>query len=156
MATKSAASETTKAAVDKGGRPKKEISKKTFQGLLDIGATQEEICTVLGISRSTLSRWCQSTYGEGFAQVHKKGSSSFKVSVRRNLFNLSKRSSAAAIFLSKQTLGYTDNPVPIPSGTEQQTFQRALSKAAKLWDGDAQPVMATDGEESTDDAGAGQ
>ena len=69
---------------------------------------------------------------------------------------MSKRNGAVAIFLAKNELGMSDNPVPIPSGTEQQTFQRALSKAAKLWDGDSQPVMATEGEEVIEDTGAGQ
>jgi hypothetical protein len=41
----------------------------------------------------------------------------------------------------------SDNPVPIPNGTEQQTFQRALTKAARLWDGQEQPEIANNAPE---------
>jgi hypothetical protein len=74
----------------------------------------------------------------------KKGCQEYKTSLRRNLLKLSTRNASAAIFLAKNELGMSDNPVPIPNGTEQQTFQRALTKAARLWDGQEQPQTPTD------------
>lgn len=141
---------------NKGGRPRKQLSRSAFESLLKINPTVEEVCAVLNTTKSTLNRWCQREYGESFGSLLKKGGQEYKTSLRRNLLMMSKRNGAVAIFLAKNELGMSDNPVPIPSGTEQQTFQRALSKAAKLWDGDSQPVMATDGEEVIEDTGAGQ
>ena len=157
MATKKAAAETVQIPEkNKGGRPRKQLSRSTFESLLKINPTQDEVCAVLGTNKNTLNRWCIENYGEGFLQLLKKGGQEYKTSLRRNLLMMSKKNGAVAIFLAKNELGMSDNPVPIPSGTEQQTFQRALSKAAKLWDGDAQPVMANESEESTEEAGAGQ
>lgn len=159
MATKKAAAETaqeTTTEKNKGGRPRRQLSRVQFESLLKINPTVDEVCAVLNTSKSMLNRWCQREYGESFGSLLKKGGQEYKTSLRRNLLMMSKKNGAVAIFLAKNELGMSDNPVPIPSGTEQQTFQRALSKAASLWDGDAQPVMANNPDEATDDAGAGQ
>ena len=129
---------------NKGGRPRKQLSKTTFESLLKINPTQDEVCAVLNTNKNTLNSWCRENYGEGFLQLLKKGGQEYKTSLRRNLISMSKKSGAVAIFLAKNELGMSDNPVPIPNGTEQQTFQRALTKAARLWDGQEQPQTPTD------------
>ena len=129
---------------NKGGRPRKQLSKTTFESLLKINPTQDEVCAVLNTNKNTLNSWCRENYGEGFLQLLKKGCQEYKTSLRRNLLKLSSRNASVAIFLAKNYLGMSDNPVPIPNGTEQQTFQRTLTKAARLWDEQEQPQTPTD------------
>lgn len=133
---------------NKGGRPRKQLSKTNFEALLKINPTMVEVCAVLNTTKATLNRWCLDTYGDSFSTMLKKGNSEYKTSLRRNLLKLSTRNAAAAIFLAKNELGMTDNPIPMPNGTEQQTFQRALGKAAKLWDGQEPVKQDTNAPES--------
>lgn len=122
----------------KMGRPRKEISRKQFEDLLKINPTRDEVCAVLGVNYNSLNTWCKDTYGETFVTLLKKGGQSYKTSVRRNLLKLSARNASAAIFLAKNELGMSDNPVAMPTGNEVNQFQRALSKAAAMWGCDDQ------------------
>lgn len=102
------------------GRPKKEINKKQFEALCYIQATQAEICQVLdGIDPKTLNRWCRETYGRGFSQIYEIKRAGGKMSLRRNQFELSKRSAAMAIWLGKQWLGQRDEPQMVDISEEQ-------------------------------------
>lgn len=99
-----------------GGRPKKEFDKKTFEDLAGLGCSQEEICWFFRDQKGkpanidTLSRWCKRTYGMSFQEYIKKvGCMGLKIALRRNQFQLSKKSPAMAIFLGKQYLGQKDN-----------------------------------------------
>ena len=129
---------------NKGGRPRKQLSRTNFEALLKINPTMDEVCAVLNTTKSTLNRWCIDNYGDSFSTMLKKGCQEYKTSLRRNLLKLSSRNASVAIFLAKNYLGMSDNPVPIPNGTEQQTFQRTLTKAARLWDEQEQPQTPTD------------
>lgn len=89
-------------------RPKKQIDKKTFEGLCGIQCTQGEICSVLDVDFKTLQRWCKETYGEDFSKVVKKKSDVGKSSLRRTQFRLAERNSTMAIWLGKQYLDQVD------------------------------------------------
>lgn len=93
----------------KTGRPRKEISEATFEGLCKIQCTLQEIADVFHCSEDTIERWCRRTYELSFAEAYKKYSAEGKASLRRNMFRLSERNAAVAIFLAKNWLGMTDN-----------------------------------------------
>lgn len=90
-------------------RPQIEINQKQFENLCAMMCTLDEIAGFFDCSSDTIERWCKRTYAEGFADVYKKKSARGKMSLRRNQFELSKRSAAMAIFLGKQYLGQKDN-----------------------------------------------
>ncbi len=94
----------------KRGRPRKEISKETFEKLCAIMCTEEEICGVFGITDKTLTRWCKETYDMNFSEAFKVYSADGRISLRRKQFKLADRSAAMAIFLGKQYLGQKDYP----------------------------------------------
>ena len=97
------------------GRPKKEFDKKTFQDLVGLGCTQEEICwffrdeTGKSANIDTLTRWCKREFDMTFQEYFRQnGCIALKIQLRRNQMNLSKSSAAMAIFLGKNLLGQTD------------------------------------------------
>lgn len=59
----------------------------------------------------TLTRWCRDTYGMSFSEIYAIKRGSGKISLRRAQFELAKKNAAMAIFLGKQYLGQSDNPV---------------------------------------------
>ena len=98
------------------GRPTKDISRKDFEGLLSIGADQEEITAFFrfklgSYSRATLHRWIKKEYGENEnfetlkAQI---GTPMLKMKVRQGLMGMVGKNAAATIFVAKNVLGYTD------------------------------------------------
>ena len=52
-------------------RPRKEIDQKMFENLCGLMCTEEEIASMFDCSVDTISRWCQRTYKESFAEVYK-------------------------------------------------------------------------------------
>lgn len=99
---------TTSKPKKKMGRPPKEINKETFEKLCNIQCTSSEICSVLQVSDSTLSRWCEKEYQMTFEDAYKKYSENGKMSLRRMQFKLAQKYPAMAIFLGKQYLGQRD------------------------------------------------
>lgn len=109
------------------GRPKKEFDKKSFSDLVGLGCTQEEICwyfrdeTGKPANIDTLTRWCKRTYGLTFQEYFKQnGFMALKIQLRRNQFELSKKSAAMAIWLGKQYLDQKDS-VEIESSITDNT-----------------------------------
>ena len=94
----------------KGGRPRKEIDFKIFEGLCFIQCTKSEICSALGVDNNTLDRRLKEHYNADFSNVYKKYSENGKISLRRTLHDHAKKNPATAIFLSKNLLGYRDQP----------------------------------------------
>ena len=94
----------------KAGRPRKEIDFETFEKLCFIQCTQAEICSFLGVDDKTLTRRLHEHYKGSFSEVYKKFSDGGKTSLRRILFDHAKKNPATAIFLSKNMLGYRDQP----------------------------------------------
>lgn len=110
-------------------RPRKEIDQKTFEALLEIQATLEEVTAVFnhildGCSEDTIERWCRRTYkdekgkGRSFADVAAEKRAVGKISLRRAQWELAKRNATMAIWLGKQYLGQTDD-VGYNSGEEK-------------------------------------
>jgi len=93
---------------NKGGRPKKVIDKKQFEGMCEIQCTKEEMCNILDVDEKTLTRWCKEVYGEGFSEIYKKKSQAGKMSLRRAQFQMAQTNTTMAIWLGKQYLGQTD------------------------------------------------
>lgn len=90
-------------------RPKKQISKKTFEELCKIQCTQAEICDVLDVSEKTLDNWCHETYNERFSKVFAQKRNGGRASLRRSQWELAKNNATMSIWLGKQYLGQTDN-----------------------------------------------
>lgn len=97
------------------GRPRKEFDKKTFQDLVGLGCTQEEICwffrdeTGKSANIDTLTRWCKREFDMTFQEYFKQnGCMALKIQLRKNQMQLSKSSAAMAIFLGKNMLGQSD------------------------------------------------
>ena len=96
----------------KTGRPRAQFDIKSFQDLVGLGCTQEEICWYFRdesgkpANIDTLTRWCKRTFGMTFQEYFRQnGYMAFKIKLRRNQFELSKKSAAMAIWLGKQYLG---------------------------------------------------
>ncbi len=94
----------------KAGRPRKEIDFKVFEGLCFLQCTKSEICSALSVDNNTLDRRIKEHYKDDFSNTYKKFSEGGKISLRRTLFDHAKKSAAVAIFLSKNLLGYRDQP----------------------------------------------
>lgn len=96
---------------NKGGRPLITFTDKdwqTIEEMCKILCSAEEISNVLQISSDTLGRRIKAKHGISFAEYFKKFAAFGKSSLRRNLFKLSEKNAAVAIFLSKNYLGLRD------------------------------------------------
>jgi len=94
----------------KAGRPRKEINFKDFENLCFMQCTKSEILSFLGIDNNTLDRRLKEHYKTDFSTVYKKFSENGKISLRRILLRHAEKNPATAIFLSKNLLGYKDQP----------------------------------------------
>src|SRR5215471_10760663 len=87
-------------------RPEAKIDLAELEKLAGMQCTNEEIAAFFGISSRTIVRRCRT---EKFRDIIKQGRAKGRVSVRRALFKLANAGNvAAAIFLSKNLLGYKD------------------------------------------------
>lgn len=91
-----------------GGRPQKEIDKRTFEQLCGIQCTMHEIMAVLDVTDKTLTSWCRRTYGKSFSEIFAEKRKLGFASLRRTQFRLAEKSAAMAIFLGKNYLGQVD------------------------------------------------
>ena len=87
-------------------RPKVKIDLGELEKLCGLQCTDEEIAAFFGVSTKTITRRRRiPRFAEAMEHAKAKG----RVSVRRNLFKLAAAGNvAAAIFLSKNLLGYRD------------------------------------------------
>lgn len=111
-------------------RQKKPINEGQFRGACGIGCTLPEIAHIFDCHPNTIRRWCEAEYGESFESIYKEFSQETKISVRHSLFQLAKKNASVAIFLAKQYLGMSDNP--LPEG-ETETLQ-AITRLSSLFD----------------------
>lgn len=88
------------------GRPSKKIDLVEIEKLYGLQCTDEEVAAFCGVSTRTILRRKQmKKFQEAVDRAKAKG----RVSLRRNLFRLAANGNvAAAIFLSKNLLGYKD------------------------------------------------
>ena len=100
------------------GRPPAEIDKVNFEKLCKLQCTKHEICDFFSVSEKTLNGWCRRTYGKTFSLVFQEKRSLGKIALRRSQFELASKSASMAIFLGKNLLGQTDNPVSTESMPE--------------------------------------
>lgn len=91
-----------------GGRPIINIDWNEFEKLCFLQCSIPEMCQWLHISHQTLEKRCKEHYGETFGQVFAKKRVGGLISLRRNMFKMSERNPAVAIFLAKNLLGMTD------------------------------------------------
>jgi len=95
-------------AKKKMGRPKITVDWEKFEFACSLLATKLEICSLLKINETTLSRRIREKYSDTFEGVLKRLGGDAKVSLRRNQFNLSKTNAGMAIFLGKNYLNQRD------------------------------------------------
>lgn len=101
------------------GRPKKDIKIGVFENLCKIQCTEDEICGVLSVSKSTLLEWCKEHYdGKTFQEVFKILSAAGKASLRRLQFEQAQDNPKMAIWLGKQYLGQREN-IEVSANDEQ-------------------------------------
>lgn len=116
----------------KAGRPKKEIDKQIFEELLRIQCTEKECCRVLGVGLTRLKEWVKEEYeGQRYEEVAEQYKEEGKVNLRRMLFKQAEKQPGVAIFLAKNLLGMSDEPVAIQSGSERKEFAAAIKVASR-------------------------
>jgi len=98
-------------------RKRAEINLAELEKLAAMQATDEEIALWFGVSQKTIQRKKKSS--AEFRAMLETGRAKGRISVRRNLFELSKTNVAAAIFLAKNLLGYRNESKVPGSGTPQ-------------------------------------
>ena len=112
------------ADTNKGGRPRKELSFKTLNKLIQIQCTAEECASVLGVSSDTLDRRLREEFGVGFAEYYKTHGHMGKVSLRRMQWKSAQKGNVTMqIWLGKQMLGQADKSeteVTSPDGSLAQ------------------------------------
>jgi hypothetical protein len=87
-------------------RPEAKIDLAELEKLAGMQCTNEEIAAFFGVSTRTIERRCRV---QSFRDAIEQGRAKGRVSVRRSLFKLANAGNvAAAIFLSKNLLGYKD------------------------------------------------
>jgi hypothetical protein len=98
----------------KRGRKLIQIDWDQFEKLCQMQSTLEEISGWFNCSEDTIERAVKRKYLTNFADIYKKKSSRGKISLRRKMFETAMDGNVTMqIFLSKQLLGYRDNPDPV-------------------------------------------
>lgn len=97
----------------KMGRPLKVLDFKMLDGLLKIHCTQEEIASIVCMEPSAINDKVKAEFGITFQEYAKEKRSMGKMSLRRAMFTnaTNKNNSTMQIWLSKQHLGMSENPV---------------------------------------------
>jgi len=123
-------------------RKRTEFNLVELEKLAAMQATDEEIAAWFDVSQKTVQRMKKSN--AEFREILQKGRAKGRISVRRNLFELSKHNVAASIFLAKNLLGYknfveyTEDGTPIRiervnikrfTDEELAEYERLLKKA---------------------------
>lgn len=116
---------------NKGGRPRKKITRDAFQKLCKLQCTEEEIVGFLDCSVDTLQRWVKENYdGETFAVVYKKYAAGGRVSLRRRQWALAEHNATMAIWLGKQHLGQRET-INVAADAEQLDKLDAILQGVK-------------------------
>jgi len=93
----------------KTGRPKKVINMDELIKLCAMQCTEVEIADWFSCSVDTIENRIKQEYKVTFSEFYTKHRAKGKVALRRNMFNLSSKSPAMAIFLAKNWLGMKDS-----------------------------------------------
>jgi hypothetical protein len=97
-------------------RKRAEINLIELEKLAAMQATDEEIAQWFGVSPKTVQRRKRSS--AEFRKALESGRAKGRISLRRNLMELSKTNVVAAIFLAKNQLGYTNQSSPSSTCTD--------------------------------------
>ena len=92
----------------KVGRTPISIDWKQFEGLCAMQCTLREIANHFLCSEDTIERRVKEHYSCGFSDIFKRKRVAGLISLRRNLFEMSKKQPQVAIFLAKNWLGMAD------------------------------------------------
>ena len=103
-------------------RKRAEFDLVELEKLAAMQATDEEIAVWFHVSQKTVQRKKKSS--AEFREILEKGRVRGRISVRRNLFELSKHNVAAAIFLAKNLLGYRNVVECTDEGGEPRRIAR--------------------------------
>ena len=114
----------------RNGRPRKEIDWKEFEQLCFLQCSIAEMCQWLHVTDKTLQRRVKEQYGETFSSVFEKKRVGGLISLRRNMFKMSEKNPAVAIFLAKNLLGMSDKQEI--TGAEGEPIQVAIDAKGKL------------------------
>lgn len=97
------------------GRPPKNFDEKqyqTFESLMEIGCTEQEVCSVLNVTDKTLNLRLMEKYEMNFSDMHKRGmfTGKLKVSLRRAQIKSALGGNVVMqIFMGKQLLAQKDH-----------------------------------------------
>jgi PBSX family phage terminase large subunit len=101
-------------------RPSKEIDQKQFENLCGLQCTYQEICDWFGVTDKTINAWCKRTYGMSFSEVFAQKKGNGKISLRRAQWQAAQKGNASLlIWLGKQYLNQTENPMQDAAGGEE-------------------------------------
>jgi len=118
-----------------GGRPKKPIDWKEAGKLCALQCSELEIADWFHISVDTLARRLKDEKDASFKEFFTKNRVGGKIALRRNLFRLSEKHPAAAIFLAKNWLGMVDKTeIANPAGESFRVEHDAKSKLIGMFD----------------------
>lgn len=117
----------------KSGRPKINIDYKYLEKLCYLQCTEQEMADWFHCSVDTIERRIKEEFGVSFAEYFSEKRVGGKIALRRNLFQLSEKNVAAAIFLAKNFLGMTD----------KQEFEHSgyIDNAEKLSDEELEKII---------------
>ena len=93
---------------------------KLLEGFCHMQCTLPEISSYFNCSVDTIERRVRETHGITFAEYFKTKRVSGLMSLRRNLFRLSEKNAAVAIFLAKNWLGMADKQETVLAGDESR------------------------------------
>lgn len=117
----------------KTGRPKKQISKESFEKLCELQCTIQEICAFFDISDKTLETWCKEQYGVTFSVVFSQKREKGKISLRRIQWQHAEKNPSMAMFLGKNYLNQRDSTtVGITLQTEDDPITKALKESGVI------------------------
>lgn len=87
------------------------FSKPTFERLLFLKCNLKEIAAFYNMKTDTLEKEIKKHYGCKYSEIKEQYDQITKASLRKTLYKLASRYPAVAIFLAKNELGMSDNPV---------------------------------------------
>lgn len=110
----------------------KTIKKECFENMCACHCTEEEILLFIGVSRTTLSRWCKTTYGETFEQAFKRLRVGCNYSLRRKQYEVAMGGNTTMlVWLGKQYLNQMEQVQDSTPTDETNIEKSTLSEIRK-------------------------